>query len=122
MKKRRFEDSIISARPGIRMSPSQAQVSRTWSPFGLYLPGTGVGDFEAAKEWTEISGGASPLLTVPSDSFVVLAEFNDMLDALAAIDENAMTPHAFSTLLREHRFEDFTARSRPERRKAEGNQ
>lgn len=81
--------------------------------FGLYVPG-GVGTTgEMKMRWVQLDE-YYPQLCVFDSGWSALAQFDDLLAALAEVDGLNITPDEFVELLLACGFEDMTPYQRPE--------
>lgn len=83
--------------------------------FGFYSPDGGTSG-EMGMRWYDLgSHGLTPRLEVFGDAWHALAQFKDVIDALAKLDETNITPKEFCALLEKCGFTDRTERKCPER-------
>jgi hypothetical protein len=68
---------------------------------------------EFAVRWMTIGGEPTARLEVFDDSWDALLRFGDMLQAMATIDGQRVSPRAFADMLRSLGITDLTARERP---------
>lgn len=74
--------------------------------FGLYVPKDGTSG-EMAMRWYVIDDKApAPKLEVFDDAFSALARFRKVIDKLAEVDSDRITPEAFSNILKACGFEE----------------
>lgn len=74
---------------------------------GFYDPEGGTtGEFEVS--WQKVGGRLTPKLTSFDDSWNALFNFSDMLEAMADIDSEDISPEDFCKLLLELGIEDAT--------------
>ena|SRR5260221_164364 len=79
--------------------------------FGFYSPDGGTSG-EMAIEWHQLQNGKppAPQLTCFSDAWHALAQFKDVIDAMAEVDDQDITPKEFCQLLDRCGFVDRTQR------------
>lgn len=79
--------------------------------FGFYFPDGGTSG-EMSMNWYRFERGGSlaPCLEVFNDAWHSLAQFRDVLDALAEVDGQDITPHEFCAILDRCGFVDATLR------------
>lgn len=82
--------------------------------FGFYSPDGGTSG-EMGMRWYDLGGshGVTPRLEVFNDAWHSLAQFKDVIDALAELDNTRITAKEFCALLDRHGFTDKTERERP---------
>lgn len=77
--------------------------------FGLYHSDGGTSG-EMSARWYDL-GSTNPLamrLEIFDDSFTALASFNDVIQALAELDDQNITPEMFCDILKKCGFADHT--------------
>lgn len=80
--------------------------------FGFYAPGGGSSG-EMGMRWYELNENRLvPRLEVFCDAWHALAQFKDVIDALAELDSSDITPPDFCRLLDGYGFVDNTPRKR----------
>lgn len=95
------------------------QVSRAWNSstalrnareifyIGFYHPeGGATGEFNV--EWEKLSGRLRPILHAYDDSWSALYEFSDLLQKMAEVDGQDITPDQFRIILIELGIKDVT--------------
>lgn len=79
---------------------------------GLY-PEDGGTNGEFSVKWYELAGKATPKLEVYDDAWAALAQFRDLLDAMADVAGKDITPHELCYILIECGMADLTERVAP---------
>jgi hypothetical protein len=75
---------------------------------GMYGSGT-TGEFSVV--WTELGGKLTPQLRAYDDSWSALAKFRDLLDAMAEVDDQDITPAQFYEICMRLGIKDLTPRT-----------
>jgi hypothetical protein len=81
--------------------------------FGLYYRHDGTTG-EMSIKWEELDGELVPCLCVFSDAWKALADFKDLLDELANVDNKNISDAEFVEILKKCGFEDLTSYCDPE--------
>lgn len=77
--------------------------------FGFYSP-TGGCSGEIFMRWHPLGGSPTPRLECYDDGWHALAQFKDVIDAMAEVDGECITPKQFCELLDKCGFMDATQR------------
>lgn len=82
--------------------------------FGYYQPGEGTSG-EMSVIWKRLEDGKPPVpcLKCYNDAWHALSTFKDVIDAMAEVDNEAISPHEFCCLLEQCGFVDRTPRQVP---------
>lgn len=107
-------------RPQLRpdMKPYLRKVDNV--EFGFYAPDGGTSG-EMGVNWYQLESDGSPVLCLEvfNDAWRALAQFKDVIDALAEVDGQDITPQQFCAILDRCGFVDATPRERKERRRTQ---
>lgn len=75
--------------------------------FGFYSPDGGTSG-EMCMRWEELDRKATPQLTVWNDTWHTLWEFRNVIESLADVDDQHITPEQFCEILNRCGFQDRT--------------
>ena len=79
---------------------------------GMYHPEGGTtGEF--AIRWSDVGGKSVPMLCVFDDAWDAMMMFRDVLEVMASVDDQKVTPERFCELLIECGVEDATPEQSP---------
>lgn len=77
--------------------------------FGFYSPEGGTSG-EMSVKWERLGGKIAPKLECFDDAWHTLAQFKDVVEAMAEVDDEAISPQQFCQLLERCGFVDRTPR------------